>query len=237
MQPKGGAGKSFTALHLIQFLRNNSLQVQAFDLDIANNTLEQFKQLDAIAVDISNSSLPSKIDPLKFDPFLEQIISSSASDIVIDIGASIISEFSIHLNSVDFYNLSKELELHVIIHTPISGGQAFLDSLGGLKTLFDYTQNDAKYVIWANPYFGLLERNGKSLEEMQVIKSMTKSIAGFVYIPNWDSEVVQHDVMRMLSLKLTYEEIAGSDEFNIFSKSRLKRVKDDFFSRIESANL
>lgn len=52
MQPKGGAGKSFSAVHLIQYLASQGEAVDSYDLDSANNTLSQFKALGAQPADI-----------------------------------------------------------------------------------------------------------------------------------------------------------------------------------------
>ena len=232
MQPKGGAGKSFTAIHLIQHL-SQTAAIKAFDLDSANNTLSQFKGLEAATVDIRSDENPRRVDTRKFDTLLETISESKTDHVVVDIGASIIDPFLNHCAELNFFEMLGELGIdRVVIHCPISGGQGFLDNLGGLKTVYDFIGSSASYVIWENPFFGDLTHNGIPLDETKVFKSMKKDILGVVKIPSWDSDTKRDDVKKMVMAKLTYAEVAESETFKVFSKARLKAIKEDFFGRI-----
>jgi hypothetical protein len=236
MQPKGGAGKSFTSVHLIQFLREKGRTVMALDLDSSNNTLEQFRGLDATALDIQLEDNKHRVDSRKFDAILENIIAEDVSDVVMDVGASVNGPFSAHIVEIDFFSMAGDLGLAPIIHVPVSGGQGLLDNLTGLRALHDLAgNNDAKFVIWANRFFGDLELNGIPLEKSNLLKSMKDSILGIVRIPRWTSETVNADVETMMKNKVTYDEIQASDDFKIFTKSRLKKVKAEFFANIEAA--
>lgn len=235
MQPKGGAGKSFASVHLIQFLREKGRSVLALDLDSSNNTLEQFKALDASALDIQLDDNKHRVDSRKFDAILENIVEAKVTDVVMDVGASVNGPFSAHCEEIDFFSMAEELGLSPIIHVPIAGGQGLLDNLTGLRSLHDLVGDHAKFVIWANRFFGDLEMNEVPLEKSKLVKSMQDSIIGIVNIPRWNSETVHGDVETMMRSKLTYDEIQESDEFKIFSKSRLKKVKADFFASIEAA--
>jgi len=236
IQPKGGAGKSFTALHLIQYLAQNTA-VKAFDLDSANNTLSQFKALQAVPVDIRMDDNPRKVDTRKFDTLLENIIEAKTSHVVVDIGASIIDPFLNHCHEINFFSMSDELGIEqVVIHCPISGGQGFVDNLGGLKMVYDFIGASAKYIIWENPFFGDLSHNGVPLEKTKIFTAIQQDILGVVKIPVWDSETKKDDVKRMVTSKLTYEEVANSDAFKVFNKARLKSIKADFFARLDAIN-
>lgn len=235
MQPKGGAGKSFVAVHLVQFLRENGKSVLALDLDSSNNTLNQFEALDASALDIQQEDNKHRVDARKFDLILERIIEADVTDIVMDIGASIYNPFSAHILEVDFFTMTEDLGLEPIIHVPISGGQGLLDNMGGLQSVATLAGDNAKFVIWTNRFFGDLELNGIPLEKGNLFKSMKNSILGIVRIPRWSSDTVQADVETMMRNKLTYDEIQASDDYKIFTKSRLKKVKAEFFANIEAA--
>ena len=63
MQPKGGAGKSFSCVHLIQFLREKGRSVHALDLDSSNNTLMQFRALEAVPLNIALDDNKMRVDP------------------------------------------------------------------------------------------------------------------------------------------------------------------------------
>jgi len=232
MQPKGGAGKSFSAVHLIQHLTEQGREVEAYDLDSANNTLSQFEALGAKPVDVASDANDRKIDERKFDLLLESFTESKATDIVVDIGASIVQPFNNHLADLDFFSMASDLNMELVVHVPVSGGQGLVDNMQGLAAVYRFIEDNAQYVIWANPYFGELEANGVKLENSKLVKSMKKNILGIVTIPEWDSDPVKDDVKKMMTAKLTYNEVAGSEDFPLFSKIRLNKIKENFFSRI-----
>lgn len=237
MQPKGGAGKSFSAVHLIQYLEDQGREVDAYDLDSANNTLSQFEALKADPVDVASDANDRKIDERKFDLLLESFTNSKGSDIVVDIGASIVQPFNNHLADLDFFAMAADLNLELIVHVPVSGGQGLIDNMQGLAAVYRFIEDNAQYVIWANPYFGELDSSGIKLEDSKLVKSMKKNILGIVTIPEWDSDPIKDDVKKMMTAKLTYKEIETSNDFPLFSKARLKRIKERFFSRINLSQI
>lgn len=238
MQPKGGAGKTFAALHLIQFIKSKGGTVTSFDLDSANNTLSQFKALEAVTADVSHDDNPRRIDARKFDGLLGSILAAPSENVVVDIGASIVGDLVSHLDELDFFKMVDDLPIEeALIHVPISGGQGFVDTLSGLKKMHEFIGDAAKYVIWSNPYFGELEIDGTKLEETKLLRAISSDILGIVTIPNWDSDTKRDDVKQMVTTKLTYDEIAASDNFSIFTKSRLKKIQEDFFARLDLAGL
>jgi len=237
IQPKGGAGKSFVALHLIQYLREQGKTVTAFDLDTANNTLSQFEALNSVTVDITRDSDPRHVDHSKFDLLLEKIVETDSEHVVVDIGASIIQDFLNHVGDLDFFNMTADLGIQTVIHTPISGGQGLIDNLGGLKIVYDFVKGPVSYVVWANPYFGEVSANELMIEDMRVVKSISE-LKGIVYIPEWKHSTPHfNDVKNMVTNKLTYAEVAESEEFGIFNKTRLKKIKEDFFAKIDIVGL
>jgi len=235
MQPKGGAGKSFVAVHLVQFLRESGKTVLPLDLDSSNNTLSQFEALKASALDIQLEDNEHRVDARKFDEHLETIINSKATDVVMDIGASIYNPFSAHIVEIEFFTMLKDSGIEAIIHVPISGGQGLLDNMGGLQSVSALAGENGKFVIWTNRFFGDLELNGVPFEKGNLFKSLKTSILGIVKIPRWSSDTVQFDVETMMKSKLTYDEVLTSDKFKIFTKSRLKKVKAEFFANIAAA--
>src|SRR6266478_5664306 len=56
LQGKGGVGKSFAAFLLAQYLPEKSVLVRCFDADPINNTLASFAALNAVKVDLIETS-------------------------------------------------------------------------------------------------------------------------------------------------------------------------------------
>jgi cellulose biosynthesis protein BcsQ len=74
LQGKGGVGKSFIAALLAQYLPEKSISVRCFDADPVNNTLANFPALNAVKIDlIESSDNGRRINPRRFDYLVEQI--------------------------------------------------------------------------------------------------------------------------------------------------------------------
>lgn len=232
IQPQGGTGKSFSAVHLAQYLGEVST-VQAFDLDTQFNTLSKFKGIGATAVDIPDADNIILIDALKFDLLLKKISQSDKNHVIVDFSSNNADEFLNYTDELKFFDILSEFGIErAIIHIPICGGQNFIDNLRSLKNIYDFIAGRANYVIWENPFFGEVAKDGITLENCKIHKAMSNHILGIVKIPKWDSTLKKDDVHNMMAKKLTYAEVAESADFKIFSRSRLKSIKEDFFRRI-----
>ena len=79
LQGKGGVGKSFAAFLLAQYLPEKSVLVRCFDADPINSTLASFPALNAVKIDlIETSDKGRRINPRRFDDLVEQIAGQPA---------------------------------------------------------------------------------------------------------------------------------------------------------------
>jgi hypothetical protein len=232
IHPKGNTGKSFSAIHLAQYLGEVST-VQAFDLDTQFNTLSKFKGIGATAVDIPDADNILLIDALKFDLLLKKISQSDKNHVIVDFSSNNADEFLNYFDKLEFFESLSEIGIErAIIHIPICTGADFINNLGGLKKIYDLVNGRANYVIWENPFLGEVSAGEINLENSEIYKTMSNHILGIVKIPKWDSDTKKYDVENMMCNNLTYAEVAESADFTIFSRSRLKSIKEDFFRRI-----
>lgn len=231
MQGKGGVGKSFVSATTAQYKLYKAQQPLCFDTDPINATFHGFKSLNVERLDIMDGD---EINPRHFDALIEKIINTQ-HDVIIDNGASSFVPLSHYLLTNQVPTLLKELGHELIIHTVITGGQALLDTTHGFSQLVNQFPQDVRFVVWLNPYWGKIESEGKSFEQMKVYKETKDRIAAIIHIPHLKEETFGLDLSNMLQQKITFNEAIDSPERNIMTRQRLKLIRDQLFSQIDNA--
>ena len=84
-----------------------------------------------------------------------------------DSGATAFLPFWTYILESDVITVLREAGRRVYTHIPISGGEMLNDSLLGFRTLAE-TAAEKSLVVWINEYFGPVESNGKTFDQMQV---------------------------------------------------------------------
>lgn len=228
LQGKGGVGKSFISSLLVQYLGGKGLPVTAVDTDPVNATLAGYKAFNTQRLELmENGSLIER----NFDRLIEQVVEED-TNFVIDNGAASFIPLSYYIAENDAINLIGENGKQVIIHTVITGGQALRDTLGGFASLAEQMPGNAELVVWLNEFFGDIEAEGKTFEEMKVYQNNKDRVRGIVRIARQTGSTFGEDVKLMLDSKLTFDEIKQSPDFGLMSKSRLSKVKTAIFEQL-----
>ncbi|WP_419419473.1 conjugal transfer protein TraL [Legionella sp. D16C41] len=231
MQGKGGVGKSFVSATTAQYKIYKEHFPLCFDTDPINATFHGFKSLNVERLDIMEGD---EINPRHFDALIEKI-ANTQNDVIIDNGASSFVPLSHYLLANQVPTLLKELGHELIIHTVITGGQALLDTTHGFSQLVTQFPQDIRFVVWLNPYWGKIENEGKSFEQMRVYKETKDRIAAIINIPSLKEETFGLDLSNMLQQKITFNEAIDSSERNIMTRQRLKLIRDQLFNQIDDA--
>lgn len=228
LQGKGGVGKSFISAIMTQYLKSKNEEVIAVDTDPVNATLAGYKAFNTQRLELmEGGSLVER----NFDQLIEQIVVED-TNFVVDNGAASFIPLSYYIAENDAINLIGENGKQVIIHTVITGGQAIRDTLSGFASLVEQMPENVKIVVWLNEFFGDIEAEGKSFEEMKVYQNNKDRVLGIVTIARQTGSTFGEDVKKMLDSKMTFEEVAQSPEFGLMSKSRLAKVKTAIFQQL-----
>ena len=228
LQGKGGVGKSMVAAILGQFLHARGLETRCIDTDPVNQTLTQYKALNAEHLKLMSES---RIDSRVFDQLMERMLTETTT-FVVDNGAStFIPLWHYVLENAAIETLEKHGR-RVYIHSVITGGQAMVDTLGGFNDLASSTPAQ-NLVVWINEYFGPVEMNGKRFSEMKVFAQHSKRIRGVVTMPRRSADTFGRDLEQMLSSKLTFDEAISGPQFSIMSRQRLELVRRDLFKQLD----
>jgi hypothetical protein len=234
LQGKGGVGKSLIASLLTQYLLNNpdpDKTLTLIDTDPINKTFSRYERLPVQSLNILENE---EINPRKFDEIIE-LIAGSKGDTVIDNGASSFIALSSYIKEMGIPEIIKCLGHELIIHTVITGGQAFNDTLVGFAQIANHLSGQAKFVVWLNPYWGEIKSDGKTFEQMAVYKAHQAAISALIQIPELKQETFGHDLSTMLNENQTFEEAINDPGKTIMTRQRLKIIQDDLFKRLDAA--
>ena len=230
LQGKGGVGKSLIAAVLAQYKASKGQNPLCIDTDPVNATFNGFKALNVKRLQIMDGD---EINSRKFDALVE-LIAPYTNDVIIDNGASSFVPLSHYLLSNQVPALLKEMGHELIVHTVITGSQAMDDTINGFAHIVNnFSTNEI--VVWLNPYWGVIEHEGKSFEQMKVYTTNKSRVSAIVKIPDLKEETYGRDLSDMLQERLTFDEAIANPALTIMTRQRLKIVKTQLFDQLNSA--
>lgn len=231
LQGKGGVGKSVIASMLSQYLIAKGKTPLCIDTDPINDTFAGYAALNVKRVELMDGDV---INTRRFDDMMELILNSDQDDAIIDNGASSFVPLSHYVLSNEVPQFLHDSGHELIIHTVITGGQAFIDTVQGFDNLVKYyADKNCRIVVWLNPYWGPVSSDGKAFEEMKVYTGNKKNIAAIIRLPILKDETHGQDFAEVLKAKLTFDQAQVTPEFQIMMKQRLKLVQRQIYDQIE----
>jgi hypothetical protein len=232
LQGKGGVGKSLVASILAQYFHARGKGTRCIDTDPVNRTFLQYKSLDVTRLELLREG---SIDSRGFDTLMQTLLTEDTT-FVVDNGASTFIPLWNYILENHVVDVLTAAGKRVFVHTVITGGQALLDTLHGFKSLADSTA-DRNIIVWLNEYFGRIEADGKSFDEMGAYRDSESKIFGSVHLVKRNQDTFGRDLEEVISRKLTLEEAINDGPFSIMTKQRLKQVQRDWFEQLDQLEL
>jgi hypothetical protein len=233
LQGKGGVGKSVIAALLAQYITRRGDAPVCIDTDPVNATFHNYSALKVKHLEIMEGD---EINTRMFDSMIELIFDSDAP-VVIDNGASSFVPLAHYLISNDVPAMLQSMGHDLVIHTVITGGQAMDDTINGFAQLITQFPDEARFVVWLNPYWGPIEHEGKDFEDFKVYRDNKERISAVVRIPELNNQTFGRDFSDMLQKKLTFDEALKLPSLSIMTRQRLKMVHDKLFDQFRDLEL
>ena len=230
VQGKGGVGKSMIAAFIAQYKLGKGKLPLCLDTDPVNASFEAYKSLKVSRLSILQHE---EIDPRRFDQLIEQI-AKAKTDVIIDNGASSFVPLSAYVLSNHVPNLLRDMGHQLIVHTVVTGGQALLDTLTGMTQLIRQFPAEVPFVVWLNPYWGPIELEGKSFEQMKAYREHKDRILAIIPLPDLKKETFGRDLSEMLQNHLTFDEAIASPSLTIMARQRLSIIKTQLFEQFSA---
>lgn len=227
LQGKGGVGKSMIAAFIAQYKLTKGKPPLCIDTDPVNASFQAYKSLKVQRLTIMQDE---EIDPRSFDQLVE-LISNAKGDVVIDNGASSFVPLSAYLITNQVPALLHDMKHQLVVHTVITGGQAQSDTLHGFTQLVKQFPADVSFVVWLNPYWGPIERDGKAFEQMKAYLENKDRVSAILRLPDLKKETFGRDLSDMLQAHLTFDEAMALSSITIMARQRLSIIKKQIFEQ------
>jgi hypothetical protein len=175
-----------------------------------------------------------EINPRNFDTLVE-LIAPATDDVIIDNGASSFVPLSHYLNSNHVPALLQEMGHELVVHTVITGSQALTDTLNGFSQLATQFTQETTFIVWLNPYWGAIESDGKTFEQMKAYTANKSRVSAIIKIPTLKEETYGRDLAELLQDRLTFDAALANPALTIMTRQRLKIIKNQLFEQMDSA--
>ena len=231
LNSQGGVGKSFVATILAQYKMHKGQKPLCIDTDLVNATFTRYKALNVtqFKIDDCAETNTSNLDRLM------QHIPASHDDLIIDNGPGTFAQMSRYLIHNQTPGMLARSGHQLVVHTIITGGQAFIDTINNFSQLISQIPNNALLIVWLNPYWGVVEDAGQTFEHMNAYHDNKKRISAIVNIPKLNEATFGRDLSDMLQERLTFDEAIPSPARFIITRQRLKMTRDKLFSELDKA--
>ena len=248
LQGKGGAGKSFAANLLSQFVRSLDPDSLVIDIDPLNQSTYKIKSLNALFFNVLNDR-KDDIDKTLFDKIIDEaILESDADHIVIDTGSSSFVQLSTYIDQFKIIQSLSAFGYVVLFHFVVNGGSE-QDEAMKLTTEFcnifynimstedpDFYSEQKPLVIWFNPMPTKVifdNEYGDFYHDPNYI-AVSDILRGCINLPVYSNDgVVKKDIMTMMKHSLTFNEFyqqkynKETGEFGLISKQRIKTYQSE----------
>lgn len=229
LQGKGGVGKSLVASLLCQSYQHLGKSVVAFDTDPVNATLSAFSAFKVTRLEIMDGD---NIDPRKFDSLLEELLTAPEERIIVDNGASSFIALCSYMAESGLIGELQRRNYAVRLHTVITGGQAYRDTLIGFYKLVGGFPN-AEITVWLNPYFGRIDNFQDSEDFLNAQQQGT--IRNLIELPYSNPATTGKDLEQLYREHKTFEEGIKNSSYGV--QMRLRRYWESILACIEAAKL
>lgn len=154
------------------------------DTDPVNATFHGYKALNVKRLNIMKGD---EIDPRNFDLLVEWL-ADIEDDAVIDNGAATFVPLANYLINNQVPDLLQGMGHELVIHTVVTRGQAMVDTLIGFTNLARQFPEPALFVVWLNPYWGIIEHEGRGFEKLKAYQDHKARVSAIVTIPTLKEE-------------------------------------------------
>lgn len=149
---------------------------------------------------------------------------------IVDNGAATFVPLMSYMAENSIPELLAENNVRMVIHVPLTGGQALNDCITGLVQILKSLK--AEVVVWLNDFRGNVEQE-KPFDQFKVYKEFKDQIIGIVHIPNRNPDTFGKDLEEMTSKNLSLSEAITSDTFGLMPRQRLKTVQRDLWQQLD----
>ncbi len=235
LNPKGGTGKSLFSYITAQYLISLGADVTCIDCDPITPTLIEYKALNPNRLDIMEGT---NIEKTKFDRFVELIVAGSEDQhFIIDNGTSSFVALADYLTANGIVPFLNSMHHTVTFHVVIVGGDNLVGSLGGFQYITKNFKNDAMILVWLNPFFGPVQKDGKTFDQFSIV--LENPPFAQINYPDFPKDMFGKSFARLQKDRLTFAEVCDAERapegYDLMTCHRLNMMRDQIFKMLEAS--
>ena len=106
------------------------------------------------------------------------------------------------------------------------------DTVEGLVKTISIFPEETKFVVWLNPYWGPIEKDGKEFSEFKAYTNNAHRISAVIEIPEFQQQTFGRNLREMMESNLTFQEALKAPELPIVTRQRLTMMRRDIYKRV-----
>jgi hypothetical protein len=213
---KGGVGKSFFAVNLVQYLKDHNVPFSACDCDNENSTLKRFHGDEVQFLDLSH--------PRGLDAMIQALDKTDL--VVVDCRAASTDVFFSFFDEIDLSSTLKDLSAAMTLVMPINQEA---DSIDQLQRATEKLKNICSYVVLRNTVhsesFPLFEN---TVIRKRLLKDLGAKEITMTRLQPWLVEELSHQ-------NLTISAALTDGHMQLLDRRRLQTWQRRLYEQIESA--
>lgn len=240
---KGGVGKSWSAIQLINYLKDfKEYKVQCFDTDPQNQTLFKYKGLPVKQLKLIDEETKT-IDTRNYDALIEvelPNLDADVSHIIIDVGSSSYGTLLSYIGENPLIPVLQNFG-DIFIHASLNGGQAYDETISCVEHLISVFPH-LPIVLWENRHLAGRVANSEGvhfLDDPKYKKIIHKAYQVYnIKIPFLNKDTYGKDLEALSAKNITITEAQCDKRYasSLMVKQRLINFQRLMFNEIENAN-
>ena len=211
---KGGVGKSFFAVNLVQFLKDNGIAHTAVDTDNENSTLKRFHP-EAVFLDIE--------DPTEIDSVFAALDKTDL--VVMDCRAASTDIFLDYFEEVRIFDLLQSFNASLNLIMPVNHET---DSVEQIRNISERLNHNANYLIVKNEALSCRFANYEnSTTRTRLVDELAAKEMIMPKLYDWlVADLNRHDSTISAAIK--------NPAFDFFNRQRLQNWQHGFYDELEA---
>lgn len=224
MSGKGGAGSTFAAAIVCDFLLRNEIKYQAYDLDALNMGLANIPSLGARKPGLAFTRWGMQYLDEQVLAETFRRIRDSEDTIIVDVASNSYYQVNTWLLTHDVIRILHEQGVETTIHSVVRGGASLYDCLKTLsQTIRHYPT--ARFAVWLNEVEGAISHAGKDFTDLKIYLDHKERIERILVIAQEKSDLIKNDIQRMKSRQRMPEDAIRAPETGIINKLRYRQIQ------------
>ena len=129
----------------------------------------------------------------------------------------------------------------VTFHVIIVGGDNLTGTVDGFKQIVTQFAPEARIIVWLNPFFGTIERGGKSFEDFGVYRENRTHVSAVLYYPDFPKDTFGKSFALLQKDRLTFAEVCDEEQapqdYDLMTRHRIGMIRQRVFTMLDAARV